>query len=208
MKVRVFCLEANACSFHKGKLENNIATYKKNKIKRKSYVLKVFPRQKRSVFGQMKTLLYCVVMDGESRSLAYMDDFDSDAFEAFMNETMLSLEKGDIKTPEVMKKIFNWVGPDNQIDGLEAEPWLLRRFRAAPVTDEHFHRVITDQETAKMMRGEKLPLWLFALVAMAIAMVGMAMAIYGLVNRPVIVGNGEDFEVLEGIIGMWWYGRG
>lgn len=158
-KVRAQILEPNETSFATGHISSDDPLILR--IKDRAYfVTKLFPRTYRNpatLFLTKKTVLYATVMKGEPRALAYMDTFDSDRFERFLDDTLKSLTESEKAAETAKQALMKWTGVDAEIEGLRAEPWLLRRFRSSPVTDEHFHRAITDSQRAKLMRGKKTP---------------------------------------------------
>ncbi len=177
-KVRAQILEPNETSFASGHISSDDPLILR--IKNRAYfVTKLWPRTYRNpatFFLTKKTVLYATVMKGEPRALAYMDTFDSDLFERFLDDTLKSLTESDKDAEEAKQALLKWTGVDAEIEGLKAEPWLLRRFRSSPVTDEHFHRAITDSQRAKLMRGKTIPeiIWFILGLIVGGIMVGVA----------------------------------
>ncbi len=200
MKVKSIML-GKGIRYARGNLEGNILSVGKKKY----FVSTIFPREIRTVasFGlRRKIALYAVCMKGEPRTLAYMDSFDSDAFNAYLLEIMEQVESKDITPEKANELLWKWKGPDT---GIESEPWLTRKFKQAPVTDEQLHLAITDSQRTKIMRGEPIPLWIIVVVAMAIAMVGLAAAIFGLTSQPPPPPAEPPTVVLDKIR-MWLHG--
>ncbi len=179
-KIRVIAqiLEPNVTSFKKGRISSDDPLIL-NIGSRAYFVTKLFPRTYRNPFTlglTKKTVLHATVMKGEPRALSYMDTFDSERFERFLDDTLKSLTDSEKEAETAKQALMEWTGIDVEIEGLAAEPWLLRRFRASPVTDEHFFRAISDSQRAKLMRGKKTPeiLWFFLGLIVGGVMVGIS----------------------------------
>ncbi len=199
MKIRAIMLGKDL-RYARGNLEGNILSVGKKKY----LVNTIFPRETRTVlsFGLKKKItLYAVCMQGEPRTLAHMDTFQTGAFNAYLLEVMERVESKDITPEQANELLWKWKGPDT---GIESEPWLTRKFKQAPVTDEQLHLAITDSQRTKIMRGEPIPLWIIAVVAMAIAMVGLAAAIFGLTSQP--PPPAEPPTVVLDKLWMWLHG--
>ncbi len=209
MRVKVLDLGSTEAVFTKGTIQpgSSLVTIKN---KKKKIVTKIW-NVRRGLTGR-KIIPLVVAMDGEPRTLDYMDTFDSEAFEAFLKDALVDLKDNGKQVDEILKRIHAWTGPDNQIADIEGRPYLDRKFRASPVTDKHLHRAITDEQRTRLMRGPKMdPIILFAILAI-VAFIVLGLIIYSLVSRPIIIGDGSGeppFEVVETIrlkIWMWWYG--
>lgn len=163
---------------------------------------------------------YCIAMDDEPRTLDYEDDFDTDAFQSYLRGVLTEIKDNSLDPEVATQAILEWTGPEirvpnaeggNELSNLKPRPWLDRRFRQSSVTAQHLHLGMMDKANAQLMHGGKeTPWWIVALVLMAFAMLGLAIAIYALVNRPVVVsGEGRPpFEVVDLIrmkLWMWWY---
>ncbi len=206
MKVKVLDLGPTEGVFTKGTIEpgSSLVTIKG---KKKKIVTTVW-NMRRGLTGR-KIIPLVVAMDGEPRTLHYMDNFDAGAFETFLTEKLTDLKNGR-KVDETLKDIYAWTGPDNQIADIEGRPYLDRKFRASPVTDRHLHRAITDEQRTRLMRGPKMdPIILFAILAI-IGFIVLGLIIYALVNRPIVITEEpEEFEILRVMwwnLRTWWYG--
>ncbi len=221
MRVKLINLGPNDVSFIKGTMKpgSKFCVTGRGDDRRAHYVAKIW--SKKVGLLRKRYIPYCIAMDDEPRTLDYMDDFDSDAFQSFLRGVLTEMKNNSLDPEMATQTILEWTGPElrvpnaeegNELSALKPRPWLDRKFRQSPVTAQHLHLGMMDPANAQLMHGGKeTPWWVVAVVVMAIAMFGMGIAIYALVNRPVIV-NGEErppFEVVDLIrmkLWMWWYG--
>ncbi len=202
MNIRAIIL-GKGISFSRGKLDGNTLVIKK---KRRYFISTIFPREKRTFlsFGLKKRVyLYAVCMEGEPRSLAYMDNFQSDSFDAFLTQTLEDIKENGTSADDASKALWAWRGPDQVTDGMESEPWLMRKFRASPVTDEQLHMTITDSQRAKLMHGKQLGDWVFLIMGIVVGAIITGAAMYaGFIAPTIEAAGGPPSEVLGGII-LW-----
>ncbi len=202
MKVRAIIL-GRGITFTRGTLKGNMVTVGR---KRKYFLSTLFPREKRTLLSlglKKKLWLYAVCMEGEPRTLAYMDNFQSDSFDAFLTDTLEDLKNEDNGTSveDASKALWEWKGPDQVTDGMESEPWLMRKFRASPVTDEQLHMSITDTQRAKLMHGKQIGEWIFLILGLVIGAIITGAAMYaGFIAPATTVNGGPPSEVLGGFI--------
>ncbi len=201
MKVRAIIL-GRGISFTRGTLNGNMVTVGK---KKKYFVSTLFPREKKTILSlgiRKKLWLYAVCMEGEPRTLAYMDNFQADSFDAFLTDTLEDLKANNgTSVEDVRKALWSWRGPDQVIDGMESEPCLKRKFRASPVTDEQLHMSITDSQRAKLMHGKQLGEWVFLIIGVIMGAIITGAAMYaGFIAPATAVNGGPPSEVLGGVI--------
>ncbi len=201
MKVKAIVL-GRGIAFTRGTLNGNMVTVGK---KKKYFVSTLFPREKKTFLSlglKKKLFLYAVCMEGEPRTLAYMDNFQSDSFDAFLTDALENLKADNgTNVEDVREALWSWRGPDQVIDGMESEPWLKRKFRASPVTDEQLHMSITDSQRAKLMHGKQLGEWVFLIIGIIMGAIITGAAMYAGFIAPATAVNGDfPSEVLGEVI--------